>query len=182
MSFQPVNKLEKTEENKEDEYKRVADAIDSLQVKVKESQVDPEFIRKHPPVKEYMAVELKKAELRSVTPDMTEITEDALIMPLDAKEPLPEGDYIMVDRKTQKEHKVAIYDTVFRTDLRTLVNAQFYECPATVFPVIAERLEQTARSEHELKFPDKRSDKKDYFWLYFFILMMVLIVVAFTVL
>ena len=190
MSFTPVNKADKkTDEDIQDRYDEVAAAIDGLSVKVKESQIDPEFIKKHPPVDGYMGVQVKKAELKSVTDDNTELVEPCLIQPLDSTDKdlkdmgeLPEGEYYLLDTKTNKKHKVAIWDTVFKTDLRTLIMSQLYECPATVFPVIAERLEETARKERELKFPDNRSEKKDYFWLFFFIMIMVLVVIAFTVL
>jgi hypothetical protein len=179
MTFNPVNKLDSEKTDEDAETKRIHGILDGLEVKVKESQIDPEFIRNHPPVEGYMAVEVKKAELRSSTPDNTEIVEPCMVMPLDDKE-LAEGDYYLIDKKTGEKHKIAVYDTTFKTDLHTLINSQLYECPATTFPVIAERLEETARNEQNAKFPDKRSDKKDYFWLYFFILAMVLIVVAVT--
>lgn len=201
MSFTPVNKKEKKTDDEtshvdDEELKRINDAIDSFGVKVKDSQVDPEFIKKHQLEEGFLDVELKKAKLRSITPDQTELIEPCLVLPLDAVDSslddkaseedveaamkIPEGDYLLIDPKTKKKHRIAIYDTVFKTDLRTLVNSQFYDCPATVFPRIAERLEETARKEKEAKFPDRRSDKKDYFWLMLMIMIPVLVVIAFT--
>lgn len=175
-----VNKVDKPKEESESEARK--EEIDDIKREValilKDRDVDPEFIKKHPPVDGYMGSELKKAELKSITPDQTELVEPCLVLPLDMVEPLPEGEFEIVDPKTKKRHKLVIYDTVFRTDLRALVQSQFYECPATTFPTIAERLEQTARNERDAKYPEKRSDKKDYWWLYLLILIPVLIIIA----
>lgn len=164
--------------NKEETKEPIKDISDEVDRIIRDREIDPEFIKKHLPKDGYMKVELKKAIITSETPDKTIIKEHAAILPLGASEPVPEGECVLVDPKTGKKHKIAIYDTVFRTDLRTLIQSQLYECPSTVFPTIVERLVQTALNEKNAKYPEKRSDKKDWFWLIILIMVPVLIVIA----
>jgi len=150
--------------------------IDSLLAK---KTIDPEFIKKHPPVKDYMNVELKSAEIETKTDENTIIKEKAMVLPMDDNVRLPEGTFKLIDPKDKnKEYKVTIWDTVFRTDLRTLIKSQLYECPSTVFPLIAERLVQTALNEKDAKYPEKRKDVKDWTWLIIIVMLPILIIIA----
>jgi len=167
-----------TDKKEEQEEKDVHKEIDSL---LSEKSIDPEFIKKHPPTEGYMSAELKRATIKSKTRDNTVITEGAMVLPLDGPVSFPEGTFELIDPKDRnKRYHIAIYDTVFRTDLRTLIQAQLYECPSTVFPTITERLVQTALNEKDAKYPEKRKDMKDYTWLIILIMLPILIILAMT--
>lgn len=165
-----------SDQNKKEDYTRLSKKID---IALGGRDIDPEFIKKHLPKKDYMGVELKKAEIKSETDDNTVMTEQALALPLDVDEKLPEGEFELTDPKNpKKKYKIAIYDTVFRTNLHDLVQSQFYECPSTVFPVITERLVQSALNEQGAKYPEKRKELKDWSWLIVLIILPFLIILA----
>jgi len=163
------------DDKKEKDMADIDKEIDSL---LAEKTIDSEFIKKHPPVKDYMSVELKSAEIETKTDENTAIKEKAMILPMDDNK-LPEGTFELVDPKDKnKKYKVTIWDTVFRTDLRDLIKSQLYECPSTVFPTITERIVQTALNEKDAKYPEKRKDVKDWTWLIIIVMLPILIIVA----
>lgn len=155
--------------------------------------MDPEFIEGHPVKQDYMHVTIRKAKIASKNERNGIVEErDALVQPLgeikkvgeqlvlDTEVPdteLPEGEYYIKNKKG-RIFKLAVYDTIFKTDLKTLVKGQLFECPAQIFPTIAERMCQTARNEIKAKYPETRKVDKFPFWILMIPIMVVCLLIG----
>jgi hypothetical protein len=143
--------------------------------------IDPEFIESHPVKEGYMEVSLRKAKVEIEDKESGTVTEHIMaVQPLDQNVPdndLPEGEFQFKDKKG-KVHKIAIYDYLFKSDLKALVKGQFFPCPAQVFPTINDRLVQTALNEKKAKFPEHRKEEKFPFWIILLIMVPILIILA----
>jgi len=70
----------------------------------------------------------------------------------------------------QGDMTVSFEEGVYQVDLRTLLNAQISDCPATVIPMLIDHGVRTAVDIKDTYKPEKRFVRFEYWWIIFLIL------------